>query len=109
MFRQLCLGSLIKFLKTLDPEMRVKHGFRDANSYRGTYSEIGFEYAQNITVLEMLKTAEDCIDRTFEGWKGGEYEMHEGTDVWLVNSWGETGQSISEFLLRLMFEMEISI
>lgn len=99
----LTLGEVITALSAHDPDKRVKVGFRHPHSWRGDYSELAFEIAENITVREMLDEAQWAVGRTFQGWKGGDYPMREGTFVWLVNEQGTSdGETIGSLLLNLM-------
>lgn len=65
----------------------------DIDSYRGYYSDLQIEYSQDIkealTTEELIKKLKKAIGKTFYGYKGGEFEMHEGTVVWLSN-YGKT-------------------
>lgn len=57
-------------------------------SYRGYYSDLALEYTTEnncMTAGKLLKKAEECIGKTFIGYKGGEFEMAEDTTLWLSN------------------------
>jgi hypothetical protein len=95
------LDELIKRLERADPELSVRHGFAKPMSYRGYYEQLAFEPAENVTVGSMLEHARSALGKTFTGYKGGEYEMHEYTDVWLAR-YGCTGESIGPVLLAYM-------
>jgi len=95
------LGELIKFLEAHDPERVCPIGFAEPHSYRGYYDQLAFEPAENVTVGSMLACARDALDRTFTGYKGGDYKMDEWTDVWLAE-YGHTGEGIGPVLLSYM-------
>lgn len=79
------LGQLINALKNINPDVRVEHGFGEPHSWRGSYFELSFEPVQDTTIGEMLAYAEYALDRTFRGYKGGEYVMHEHVDCHIDN------------------------
>lgn len=95
------LGDLIAFLEAVPPETVVPLGFHCPHSYRGYYCDLAFEPAKNVTVGAMLADARSALGATFEGYKGGDYEMSADTDVWLAN-YGDCGESIGPVLLRYM-------
>lgn len=53
-------------------------------SYRGYYNHLAFGYdgSPDTTVERVLAWARGAMGRTFEGYKGGDYVMHERTPVW---------------------------
>jgi hypothetical protein len=95
------LTELIKFLEKCDPALVVPVGFTHAHSYRGYYEDLAFEPAKNVTVGAMLACAKDALGKTFAGYKGGEFEMDEYTDIWLAY-YGECGEGIGPILLSYM-------
>lgn len=84
------LGEIIAHLATLPPEQIVEHGFGDAHSYRGYYEDLAFSPKSDTTVGAMLAVAQGALDRTFTGYKGGEFKMTERTDCWLAE-YGDLG------------------
>ena len=103
---QLNLQGLIDILEKLPDEAKKAivevdmDGFddigvyvTDISSYRGYYSDLQIEYSQDIkkalTTKELIKKLKKAIGKTFYGYKGGEFKMHEGTVVWLSN-YGKT-------------------
>lgn len=69
------------------------------DSWRGVYADLalGWEVEQwdherkaynTCTVGELLERANNAIDTTFHGYKGGEYQMGGDTPVW-VDNYGE--------------------
>jgi hypothetical protein len=99
----LTLGEVITALSAHDPDKRLKVGFRRPHSWRGDYSELAFEAAENVTVRDMLDEAVTAVGTTFQGWKGGDYVMTENTFVWLVREEGTSdGETVGALLLNLM-------
>lgn len=99
------LGELIARLEQHDPDKVVKHGFNNPHAYRGYYDDLAFEPAENVQVGYMLMIARECVDRTFGGWKGGEYTMKTYTDVWLAER-GDTGEMLSDYAMRYILGEE---
>lgn len=112
---QLSLGEIIKRIencgsisKNNEPKT-VCFDFGSAipttlDSWRGDYSELalgykltGYDNDENhlaeITVKDLLAELKSAIGKTFNGWKGGEYEMNENTPVWVANP-GNGGNTI---------------
>src|SRR5690606_12034716 len=69
--------------------------------YRGYYERLAVEPASNVTVGEMLADLRGAIGATYEGYKGGEYEMGEWSDVYLAE-YGTCGEELGVRLLRYM-------
>ena len=89
------LGKLIEWLSKQDPNLIVADGFGKPHSDRGDYSELAFDPAPQATLGEMLRHAKSALERTFTGWKGGEFTMHEWTPV-LIGEHGDCGEAITE-------------
>ncbi|MHA1447952.1 MAG: hypothetical protein ACTSP4_00830 [Candidatus Hodarchaeales archaeon] len=98
------LGDLIKELKNFNPDAHVgippfnlyPTGF---DSYRGYYEDLAIsyeatDYSNHITVADFIKLAEECIGKTYTGWKGGEFTMSEKTLLWIGNTGETTGLGI---------------
>lgn len=99
----LTLGEVITALSAHDPAKRLKVGFRNPHSWRGDYSLLAFEAAENVTVGEMLEAARFALGTSFQGWKGGDYVMDADTFVWLVREEGTSdGETVGILLLNLM-------
>lgn len=96
------LGELIKFLETEDQEQIIPLGFNNPHSYRGSYNELAFEPAKNITVKEMLECAKEALGNSYFGYKGGKFKMEEYTDIYLA-IYGCCGEQIGPILLQYMF------
>lgn len=85
---QMTLGQLIEVLSEFDPN-RLVIGFGRVRSYRGYYSDLAFEPVESHgTVASLLHMARECLGRTFQGYKGGDYVMGESTPLWF-SEWGE--------------------
>lgn len=96
---QLTLGELILKLEPIvknqkeGDEATVRYDFEylfptSINSWRGSYDELALDFethGEEMKVSEFLKMLKDCIGKTFTGYKGGEYLMHEGTPIWVAN------------------------
>lgn len=95
------LEELISFLEQRDPTIAVPLGFHEPHSYRGYYEQLAFEPLENTTVGAMLACAREALGKTYEGYKGGEFEMMAYTTVNLAE-YGCTGEEIGEVLLRYM-------
>jgi len=103
----LSLGELIERLKAEDPTRRIPLGFRNPCSYRGYYEQLAFVAARNVTIGDMLAAAESALGATFQGWKGGDCEMREYTECWLVAHPGDCGESIGVVFLELMLANDV--
>lgn len=102
MNHEMTLGQLIAALEARE-QAAVVNGFCNPHSYRGYYEELAFEPTANVTVSSMLRCARESVGKTFEGYKGGSYVMHEGVGVWLAN-YGCTGTIINDNYLAIMFK-----
>jgi hypothetical protein len=106
-FGTISLGGLIKLLERRDPEQSVQFDFcgfipTTVASYRGYYEHLALSYEQHRydlepgsdTVAALLKTLRAANGATYEGWKGGLYEMGLETPVWVAPSGECFGTSI---------------
>lgn len=98
------LGLVIERLEKADPNKRVKRGFGQPMSYRGSYDELAFEPVKNTTVGEMLVHARSALGKTFEGYKGGDYTMSEYTPCWIAEYGCTSDDRLGPLLLDLMLE-----
>lgn len=89
---QMTLGGLIDRLEAMDQAIEME-GIGDAHSYRGYYSDLAFERCEKRKVADVLKDAKECVGETFEGYRGGDYEMGRNTPVWIAN-YGDCGTRI---------------
>lgn len=84
------LGELIERLEATPGDFVFTNGFGRAISWRGSYDELAFEPASNVSAKEMLTEAKSAVKRTFSGYKGGEYRMDLHTPVHIAR-YGEYG------------------
>lgn len=90
---QLTLGAAIDLLENVDPDTLVA-GLGAPHSYRGYYTDLAFEPESNRQpASEALATLRSCMGKTFTGYKGGDFVMHENTPLWEAN-YGCTGRPI---------------
>jgi hypothetical protein len=93
------LGQLIEWLKAQPPERVVKYGFGSGHSDRGDYSDVAFDPVKETTIGEMLKHAEEILDTTQYGWKGGAFVMNEYVSAH-IGEHGDCGEPITRFNYR---------
>ncbi len=94
------LGQLIEKLREIDKDTRIVvdvNGFtvESVHSYRGYYEDLGLRMANIVRrASTLLPLFENAVGETFEGWKGGDFTMHEGTPLWVSESWGDEGRAV---------------
>lgn len=98
------LGELIEQLKEADPDWIIQDGFGSPHSDRGSYANLAFAPAENVTVGSMLKYAESAVGKIFTGWKGGDFKMGLYTEVY-VGEWGSCGEPLSRATIDSMLNM----
>jgi hypothetical protein len=98
---QITLGELISKLETLPEGNIVVIDYTQtsptcADSYRGYYEELSFEYGDSntLTVKEFLVICENAVGKTFTGYRGGDFTMRRYTPVWIAR-YGESGKMIT--------------
>jgi hypothetical protein len=96
------LGGIIARLEREDPARVLPIGFADPHSYRGYYEQLAFEPRRNISIGDMLEAARSALGATFEGYKGGEYTMHEYTECWISHYGSSSDNKIGPLLLELL-------
>lgn len=89
---QMTLGGLIDRLQELDQSMQME-GIYAGHSYRGYYSDLAFERCESREVGGVLDAIKACMGETFEGYKGGDFDMGRNTPVWIAN-YGSCGTRI---------------
>lgn len=95
------LQNLIDALERLPEDAIASYGFKNAHSYRVEYSILAFEPAPNVRMGDMLQTARAALNKTFQGYKGGDYLMESDTSVVLARPGVmEHGEEITSALLR---------
>lgn len=98
------LGHIIDRLRAVHPARVCRIGFFGPHSYRGDYSDLAFRPAENITVGQMLGAAEGAEGKTFEGYKGGQYEMDEHSRCWLSEYGRGGGEVIGPVMMSLILD-----
>lgn len=94
MYANMTLGMLIAWLEKQDADLIVQDGFGSPHSDRGSYEELAFEPLASARIGDMLAHAKSALGATFQGYKGGDYTMHEHTSVHIGN-YGECGDAIT--------------
>ena len=114
---QMTLGELTQALKKCDPSAQVEYAFGGLSptgfgSYRGDYSHLalGFELpgyqSQPLTVADLIAKCEEANGATYEGYKGGDFQMSDRTPIWIANYGKATGTALigvldGEYIVRL--------
>ncbi len=101
------LEQLIDYLKKQNPEKRLVMGLGKPDSYRGYYDQLAFPLQPNVTVGEMIASAELAIGTTYQGYKGGDFTMDKDTYVH-VAGYGSTGSELSYGLIDEMLKYEVN-
>ena len=90
---QMTLGALLKALGDRHG-LDLVDGFKNPHCYRGHYEDVAFEPAgEAMNVCDLIAICKSAIGKTFEGWKGGSFEMDETTPVWIAER-GESGRKL---------------
>lgn len=92
---QMTLGKLIKHLEENPGEIAY---LDSPHSYRGYYSDLAFELSDKpkVSTHALLIVCRHVRGSVLEGYKGGEYPMHDNTPVW-ISSYGTTGVKLMGF------------
>jgi len=97
---EMILKGLIDWLGMQDQNAVVTDGFGKPHTDRGYYTDLAFDPVEKTTFGEMLKYAKDACGKTFDGWKGGEYGMHDYTTC-RIGYFGENGEEITSAHFKL--------
>ena len=98
------LGQFLDVLETIEPSAYiyiagcpVVMSPGEPDSYRGYYDQlaISVQRASYSVAGDLLKTMKAALDKTFTGYKGGEYRMHLGTPLWLANHGEASGTRVT--------------
>lgn len=88
------IEQLVKFDQNLTTTIKYNHEyaeFGDLDSYRGYYQELAVDRGRSDkTVGQVIEQLKEACGKTFIGYKGGEFTMHGGTDVYFAE-YGNTG------------------
>lgn len=69
------------------------------HSYRGYYSDLSLSpVSKKTTAGTLLSELNLCLNETFEGYKGGDFEMDEDTPLWVAD-YGCTGRAVVDVLV----------
>lgn len=93
MYGNVTLGMLIEWLEKQDQDLIVKDGFGSPHSDRGSYEELAFKPLPEARIGDMLAHAKSALGQTFDGYKGGDFTMHENTSC-NIGEWGDCGDEI---------------
>lgn len=91
MKRQITLGQLIQLLSHVDPKKEVRFDFArftpgSLDSYRGYYGQLALSWGEDTkTAGDLLKECRETVGKVMQGYKGGDFTMHESTPVWVAN------------------------
>jgi len=96
----LYLFELIEILESYPyPDKVIPIGFNGPHSYRGNYHDLAFEVTANTTPGSMLKSAKEALNSTYTGYKGGDFTMGKYTPCWMVEEYGDIGETLGALLL----------
>lgn len=95
------LSVLIEALELMPQDGVLPHGFGEPISYRGYYEDLAFLPVRNAKVSDMLAHAKGALGKTFEGYKGGDFTMHEYTAVWIAEYGTSAGDKIGPTLINM--------
>lgn len=97
---QMTLGKMITVLEAIEPARPIV-GLGEADSYRGYYSDLAFEPSgETTTAGKLLVQCRAAMGRTFEGYKGGDFVMHENTPRWISEYGTASGIKIMDLNLE---------
>jgi hypothetical protein len=88
------LGQMIARYEELGETMVEHPG--EAMSARAVYAHVGFDPAGGrgrIPATQAAELARAVIGQVFFGYKGGDFEMHEGCPVWIA-AYGSSGDPL---------------
>lgn len=101
---QLTLEELKLALKKCDPTACVQYAFGGLSptffdSYRGDYSHLALGFrlpdgGRAMTVADLIAECEEADGATYEGYKGGDYQMTGSTPLWVANYGDATGTAL---------------
>ena len=76
------------FLEMTDTSFVFSQGFDTPHSYRGYYTELAFQPAEDIKLHDIIKSLDRAYIEVFEGYKGGDYKYNMTTAchlAWIGN------------------------
>jgi hypothetical protein len=99
------LRELLNRLRS-EPNRRVRRGLKNPHSYRGHYEDIAFELGGEMYIEDIIKLVAGSIGETYEGWKGGFFEMSSYSKVYVAEV-GEVGDELGPILFRFLMEDQV--
>lgn len=94
------LKDLLEWLEQQDKSAVVTDGFGEPHTDRGYYTDLAFDPVKKTTFGEMLFHAKRANGERFEGYKGGDFLMHDYTKC-KIGEWGISGEEITSAHLKL--------
>ena len=91
------LGDVILQLETFPQDYKI--ALDNPEAFRGYFKDIGFELLaekDSITVEEFLQICKESVGKSFNSWKGDEFEMSLGSFVWITGMMGKLGGALVE-------------
>jgi len=83
------LGEYITILEKIKNSRHiVPVGLGKCGSWRGSYDELHFSPVKGISIHDMLANAKGALEKTFHGYKGGEYQMRLNTEIHIETDYG---------------------
>lgn len=90
------------------PDATVWFDFADLKptgliSYRGYYDHLSFtfdEVGRGPTVETVLGWLRESNGKVFTGYKGGDFQMHDGTPLWVANRGNSGGTAVVGIVTR---------
>lgn len=93
---QMLLGEMIAKLESVSQDKNIVFDFDGIrpcglDSWRGIYAElaISWEKGGETKVADFLADCKDAVGSTFQGYKGGDFQMGKSTSLWISN-YGDT-------------------
>lgn len=108
------LREIIEYLERFlqvhgDRVVPLGWGAGSAHAYRGIaaapsirFADLGFEPRRNVTVAEMLDEARAALGRSYPGWKGGGFLMHEFVECHIAENGRCSADKIGPLLLAFL-------
>lgn len=99
------IEGYMRILKKYPRDQKVRRGFGEIYSWRGSYDEAAVGIEQDTTVGEMLDAAKYAIGTKMTGYKGGTYNINADTTL-NVEEYGEytDGSYCFYLLMDLMLD-----
>lgn len=88
---QITIGELLNFLENTEWDFTNEYSFTNGHSYRGMYDCLSVEPREGDairgelgSVKHMIEVLNKALDRSYTGWKGGEYYYDVDTPVFFA-------------------------